>query len=345
MSSVPSVLRVAIVGLGMGRSHARAYREIPGVEVVAACDTDAERLAAFAREFEVRVTSADYREVVTREDVDVVSICTPDHLHYDHCRLALEHGKHVMCEKPMVTELEHARDLVRLVRATGRKLAVGNVNRFVPQFRVIKQFVDEGRLGQLFYVEGDYVHDMRRVYRRTPWRVDPLHPQNAWLGGAVHPMDLVRWVAGDVEEVMLYANKCASAPEFPLPDNYIGILRFKNGCLGKVWETSGIRRWPEHVVNFNAYGSEGTVMSNTLEMQAKAWLNMGIVGQSDATIIPFVATIGHPVRDELQHFVDCIREDRTPIVDVVEGARTVATLVAGLRSQESGRPEKVESVE
>jgi predicted dehydrogenase len=339
------MLRAAIIGLGMGRSHARAYREIAGVEVVAACDVDAGRLHAFASELAIEVVSADYREIVTRDDVDLVSVCSPDHLHFEHCRLALEHGKHVLCEKPMVTTLDDARELVRLVGRTGRKLAVGNVSRFVPQFRLIKQFVEEGRIGELFFVESDYVHDMRRVYRKTPWRIDAVHPQNAWLGGGVHPMDLVRWVAGDVAEITLYQNKCASAPEFPLPDNYISILKFANGCLGKVWETSGIRRWPEHVVNFNAYGSEGTVQTNTLEMQAKAWLNLGIAGQSDALTIPFVATIGHPVRDELQHFVDCIREDRTPLVDVVEGAKTVATLVAGLRSAESGRPEKVPAVD
>ena len=338
------MLRAAIVGLGMGRSHARAYREIPGVEVVAACDTNPGLLAEFAREFDVPNVSLDYREIVTRDDVDLVSVCTPDHLHFEHARLALERGKHVMCEKPMVTTLEDARELVRVVRATGRKLAVGNVSRFVPQFRLVRQFAEEGRLGTLFQVEADYVHDMRRVYRQTPWRIDPDHPQNAWLGGGVHPMDLVRWVAGDVAEITLYANKCASAPEFPLPDNYIAILKFENGCLGKVWETSGIRRWPEHVVNFNAYGSEGTVLTNTLEMQARAWLNLGIAGQSDAMTIPFVATIGHPVRDELQHFVDCVREDRPPLVDVVDGAKTVATLIAGLRSAESGRPERVPTV-
>src|SRR5215831_3949808 len=145
----------------------------------------------------------------------------------------------------MVTALDDARELVRLVRRTGRKLAVGNVSRFVPQFRLIKQFVEEGRLGELFFVESDYVHDMRRVYRRTPWRIDAVHPQYAWPGGGVHPMDLVRWVAGDVAEITLYQNKCASAPEFPLPDNCISILKFANGCHGKVWETSGIRRWPE----------------------------------------------------------------------------------------------------
>jgi len=157
-------------------------------------------------------------------------------------------------------------------------------------------------------------------------------------------VDLARWVAGDAEEVMVYANKCTSLPEFPLLDDYIGIFKFKNGCVGKVWVTAGIRRIPEHVVNFNAYGSEGSIETNTLQMQARVWFHWQVPGQSDAMVVPFQRTVGHPVLEELKHFVECIRTGKTPLVDVTEGAKTVATLEAGLRSVESGKPEKVAAV-
>lgn len=336
-------LGVAVLGFGVGRSHMRAYDQIPGVRLVVLCDVNEERLAQARQEFDGIATTSDVEEAVSRDDVHVVSVCTPDHLHYEHCLAALAHGKHILCEKPMTTSEPHAWDLVRRVKEADVRFAVGNVNRFVPQFAAINQFVEEGRLGELFFVESDYIHDMRNVYQRTPWRKDPVHPQNAWYGGGVHPMDLVRWVAGDVAEITLYANKCASAPEFPLPDTYISILKFANGCLGKVWETSAIRRVPAHVVNFNAYGSEGTMLANTLEMEAKLWLNWGVEGLADAQTLPFRRTIGHPVLDELTHLVDCIRNGATPLVDALEGAKTVATLAAGLRSLESGKPESVNS--
>ena len=73
------------------------------------------------------------------------------------------------------------------VQAADVRFAVGNVNRFVPQFAALHQFAQEGRLGDLFFVESDYIHDMRRVYRRTPWRIGPVNPQNAWFGGGVPP--------------------------------------------------------------------------------------------------------------------------------------------------------------
>ena len=226
-------LGVAVIGFGVGRSHLRAYREIPGVRLVILCDTDEERLAQARQEFEGIATTRDVEEAVSRDDVHVVSVCTPDHLHYEHCLAAIAHGKHILCEKPMTTSEAHAWDLVQRVQAADVRFAVGNVNRFVPQFAALHQFAQEGRLGDLFFVESDYIHDMRRVYRRTPWRVGPVNPQNAWFGGGVHPMDLVRWVAGDVAEITLYANKCASAPEFPLPDTYISILKFAKRLPGQ----------------------------------------------------------------------------------------------------------------
>jgi len=337
---MPARLAAGVIGLGMGSSHIRAYKEI-GVDVRGICDIDAERLKRAGVEFGVPFATMSYVELVERRDIDVVSVCTPDHLHAEHCLAALENGKHVMCEKPMTTTLEDALAVVNCVRQKGLKLMVGNVNRFVPQFKLVKRLCEEGELGELFFVEGDYIHDMRRVYKATPWRIDPDRPQNAWLGGAVHPMDLVRWVAGDVEEIMLYSNKVKSAPEFPLHDNYVSILRFKGGCLGKVWETSGIRRVPEHVVNLNAYGSEGTVLANTLETEAKVYLNKGYEGQSGFTTIPFAETRGHPVAAELAYFADCILNDKEPMVNAVEGAKTIATLTAGLESAKLGRTVKV----
>ena len=92
------------------------------------------------------------------------------------------------------------------------------MNRFVPQIRAVHEMVAKGRLGELFMVEGSYIHDMRNVYVRTPWRIDPERPQNPWIAGASHAMDLVRWLGGDVEEIMMYENRVkGTAAALPLP--------------------------------------------------------------------------------------------------------------------------------
>ena len=123
-----------------------------------------------ARQFNIPYWSTDYRDVVGRDDVDVVCVYSPDALHAESCIAALQNGKHVICTKPMVTRLEDARTLVDLVRETGAKFLVGQTMRFDRQFLDAKRRFEEGELGSLIALESFYLHDMRPIYEFTPWR-------------------------------------------------------------------------------------------------------------------------------------------------------------------------------
>lgn len=329
---------VGVVGLGMGWAHAKAYHEL-GCRVAMVCDPNEERARACARDVGGAAVTTDYRELLARPEISLVTVATPDHLHFTHAAAALRAGKHVMLEKPMVTRLADARALVRLVRKTRRLLAVGNVNRYVPQFAHVRKLADSGKLGRLFHVESDYIHDMRGMYAWTPWRRDRRAPQDFWIGGAVHPVDLIRWVGGEIREVFMYATR-GSVPEFPLDSDFIAAIRFTSGATGKIWATAGIRRRPEHTVRLCAYGDRGSVETDH-GPTARVYLHGESAGQADWATVPFAATHGHPVRDELKDFLACVRTGRRPLVDVVEGARTIAVLDAALRSARSGRPVRV----
>jgi predicted dehydrogenase len=338
---VPEPVRaVGVVGLGMGRAHARAWREL-GVRVAWVCDTRRAVADACAREVGARA-AYDIAEVLADHAVRAVSIATPDHLHADHARAALAAGKHVMLEKPMVTTLADARMLVRLSRMTGLTLAVGNVNRFVPQFAHVRHLAASGHLGRLFHVEADYIHDMRDVYRRTPWRRDRKYPQNFWIGGGVHPMDLLRWVGGEIRDIHVRATRM-TLRGFPLDSDFIATVGFASGATGKLWVTAGIRRRPEHVVRLNAYGTKGSVETD-FDPVARRYLHREGGRAKDWSRIRFRPTTGHPVREELRHFLACIRTGDRPMVDAEDGARTVAALSAGLRSARLGLPVAVPPV-
>lgn len=331
---------VGVVGLGMGWAHARAYRAL-GIRVAWVCDARKERAVACAREVGARPTT-DLREVLGDLAVRAVSIATPDHLHADHAREVLAAGRHVMLEKPMVTTLHDARMLVRLTRMTGLTLAVGNVNRFVPQFAHVARLAATGRLGRLFHVEADYIHDMRGVYRATPWRRDARNPQNFWIGGGVHPVDLIRWVGGEIRDIHVRAGR-GTVPEFPLDSDFIATVGFESGATGKLWVTAGIRRRPEHVVRLNAYGARGSVETDFSNV-ARQYLHRPGRAGTDWTKLRFPVTHGHPVRDELRHFLGCIARGHRPLVDAEDGARTMAVLSAGLRSARLGLPVSVPAI-
>ncbi len=338
-----SVLRAAVIGLGVGAQHVQAYRAIPDVELSLLCDVDETRLKAVADKYEVAGRTTRWQDVAADESVDMVSVCTPDHLHFTQAAALVQADKHVFCEKPMTTSLDEARTLIELVYEHGVILAVGNVCRFMPQFALAADYARQGKLGDLFFVEADYIHDMREVFARTPWRIDPERPQNAIFGGGVHPIDLLRWAAGEAVEVYACGNH-KTVPEYRSMDNILIAIKFASGCIGKVWITFGVQQRPHNLIPFNLYGSQGTIHTNSQQAEVKLYIEGMAPGQSGWATIPLTPRESKPIQAELEQFVDCIRHDRRPLVDVVQGARTVALMAAAQASLESGQPVPVPEV-
>ncbi len=194
-------LRAAVVGLGIGRHHVEAYEGHPRVDLVALCDGDAGRLATFQERLPGVAGYATLDEMLTRASPDVVSICTPDWLHADMGVAALRAGAHVICTKPLTTSVEDAHRMIAAADEAGRCLIGAHERRFHPPYRVVKDILDRGRLGRLFYVEVNYYSHKKRQFDRTPWYKSAEHPRSAILGTGAHAVDLMRWFAGDVEEV------------------------------------------------------------------------------------------------------------------------------------------------
>lgn len=330
-------LKAAVIGLGVGVQHAQAYQEIPDVELALLCDVDRARLEAVAERLGVAGRTTDWRDVAADDEIDVVSICTPDRLHYEQAAALVRAEKHVLVEKPMCLSVEQARELVELVYEHGVSFAVGNVCRFYPQFALALDHAHKGKLGELFFVEADYVHDMREIFARTPWRVDPDHPQNAIFGGGVHPIDLLLEAAGPVAQVYAHGNH-KTLPEYHAPDNILISLHFANGCVGKVWVTFGVRQRPHNQINFNLYGTKGSLRADSCHAEIKLYLEEMGPDQADWATVPVEPLTEKPIRAEVKRLIECIRYNRPPAVSVWSGARTVAVMEAAQRSLESGGP-------
>lgn len=340
-------VRVAVVGLGLAgyELHLKGYHAVPEAEVVALCSRDAGKLARAAREFGVPKTYSSYEKLLDDEGVDAVSICVIDSLHFEYAKMALEHGKHVLCEKPVTTTVEDARRLIELARSASVKFGVGQVYRFVPQFERMRALLRQGTIGTLFHVDCDYRQDMRRHYEETPWRRDDKS-WNSWIAGGVHVVDLVRWVAGEVEEVMMYGNKGEEDPQIgPLTDNHVCIMKLRGGATCKIWEVRSIKQSPEFTIDLALYGGRGTASGNLLRNEVAVY-RAGAGGAKDEAIdmeVEKSALI--PVRRELRDFVSSILTDGEPRCGLVDGAATLSTVAAAERSLRSGLPEKVEPVQ
>lgn len=329
-------LGAGVIGLRMGATHAAAYADIEGVELRAVCDTSEETARRIAADHDCEAFT-DYRDLLARDDIDVVSVATPDQLHAEHCIAALQAGKHVLCEKPLALTMEDVRTIVAAADASDRKFMVGQVCRYTPGFTLAKKLIDDGAIGELFFVESEYAHAYDNIPGAGGWR---KHPQrHPLIGGGCHAVDLLRWIAGDVEEAFAYSNHRVLT-DWPVDDCTIASFKFENGVLGKVLCSIGCRR--PYTMRSVFYGDRGTIISDNTSPSIQIFTNRYQELGGFATLPVNLAS--HNVRAEINELLDIIRNDRPVKMDVREGAKTVATCIAAVQSAATGRPVKLEAV-
>ncbi|MFN8488711.1 MAG: Gfo/Idh/MocA family oxidoreductase [Caldilineaceae bacterium] len=325
---------VGVIGLGMGKNMLAINQDRDSrLEVRAICDTSETLLAQIQREHQVSFATTDYQALLARPDIAVVGIYSPDHLHIEHIEAAAAAGKHIICTKPMVVSHAEAQRTVALVRKHHIKFLVGQTCRFVPEFMAAKKLYDDGDLGRPLFAEAHYVHDMRPVLDRTPWRYE--HPQDFLYGGACHPIDLLRWFFGDVEEVFVYAAHSQFDARYPKHDNFLINLRFHSGVIARVLAVFGLVEPPLPMLGLGIYGDKGSVVNDQVVLDKLA-------GQP-VLKLNFKREQGHgrEVWRYMRHFEECLLENKRPLIDESEGAQVIATAAACWESINTGLPAKV----
>ena len=343
MSNAP--IRLGIIGMGPANmaSTMTMLNEEPDLRytITAACARRPDLLEQAAQKFNIPFHSTDYRHITRRDDVDVVCVYSPDALHAESCIDALRNGKHVVCTKPMVTELEDAKTLVQLVRDTGLKFLVGQTMRFDRQFLDAKHRFDSGQLGSLIAVESFYLHDMRPVYDFTPWR---LHmPQDFMFGGCVHSIDIIRAFGGDIARVHAVANKGGLTPGYPIQDNFFINAEFTSGVIGRVSGLYGIVHPPLPMMQYGVYGTEGSLQGEYTDNEPGEIRVVLDSNTEEVHTTPFdaetdLSAYGHgaTVIRYMRHFQDCLDNDKEPSPGVLDGAKSVAAGVAAWESIRTG---------
>lgn len=339
--------------IGMGRANMASTLTLMEKEpdlryrMRAICARRADELERTARLYGMPFWTTDYRELVRRDDVDVVAVFSPDHLHAEHCIAALERGKHVVCTKPMVTRLEDAHKLVALVREKSVKFLVGQTMRFDRQFLTAKRMYDDGDLGDLIALESYYVHDLRPVFDMTPWRLTA--PQDFMFGGCVHSIDVLRAFGGDIRSVHALATKGNLTEDYPLADNFFLNLTFTSGAIGRVSGLYGIVHPPTPMMQFGIYGTWGSLQAEFTDnapgeirvvldkLPAHQPLIMRFEPERDLSAYGHGATVIRYMR----HFQDCLDHDLEPSPSVLDGAKSVAVGVAAWESIRTGKAVEV----
>jgi predicted dehydrogenase len=345
---------VGLIGAGiMGTyGHYPGYAEIPSkAKVVAVCDKDEGALGRLA-EKSGAAPYTDYNELLKDPAVDAVDICLPHFLHGRVALAAIEAGKHVIVEKPFTLTLEEADRVISAARRKGVKLMVAENMRFVKAYEVAKQLVDAGEIGEICYARG---------YTGGP--SGPMTDPNDWRGkisesgggtmmdDGIHFFYLFPWLVGEVTSVFAATTQFVKAPR-DTEDNAVGTLRFANGAMG-IFSFSCVvgSPWTEQM---ELYGREGSIHVDFLSYQpikvftlkgkprgeggGEPWSRYGDVSWQEPMVDHSTQDwVTDAMKREVQHFTDCIIEDKQPLVSGEDGRRSIALVLKAYESAKVGK--------
>ncbi len=301
----------------------------------------------------------NYAEALKHEGVDIVSICTPQHLHCQNVLAAAAAGKHLVIEKPIGNSTDELRRMRDAVRKAGVKTIVSFVLRWNPLFRTIKALVADGAVGKVYFVEADYEHDVASWWTGYEDVRKSSTGISALLVGGCHAIDAIRWFAsqGQFEaakavEVFAYSGgwRKGSSREFnymtnefqdALPLEYDGLevalVKFDNGALGKV--SVNFDCVMPYAFPIEIFGDKGTVRDN------RVWSHK-FPGQKDwvkiPTILPDSADVSHhPFQAQMDHFVECLLSNRESHCNLEDAILTHEIAFAAQECYRTGRPVKL----
>ena len=337
-------LRVGVVGLGgNGRAFVKGYELSHRAELVALCDFNPERIEAAKAQAELDHPVGEYTnldEMLEKERLDVLSVHTPDPLHAEPFCKGLQAGCHTLVEKPMGNTIEDLQAMTDAARNSECKTMVGQILRFNPFYSEVHRLCAEGELGEIFYLEADYIHHL--MNQADPARINPhigninwyLEHEKVIVGGAVHQFDLLRWYCdSNAVEVMGYGNSIAF-PQMKHPDCMTAVFKMASGATAKVTGAYGIVGPRPDFCNLEVYGTKGSVRGGKV---------IRGTGHDDVTIedISTKSISGHPFEPEIEHFLECIIEDKPTLVDAFSGANSAAGTIMAAEAIESGQIQKV----
>ncbi len=343
------MIRFGVIGTGaISAAHIDSINKLEDASLTAVWSRTPEKAKQVAeREGCVAVSSIE--ELVKRDDVDAVTICTPSGAHMEPALLAIEAGKHVIIEKPLEVTDERCQRIIDAADRAGVKLGVIFQSRFSPANVALHEAIQAGRFGRL--VMGDaYVKWYRpqSYYDSGAWRGTwELDGGGALMNQAIHTVDVLLWLMGPVESVFAYAD-CLAHERIEVEDTVAAVLKFESGAMGVIEAATSVQPgYPKRVEVHGSKGGAVIVDDSVVEWheaddpeRGKAMLEtFGAKSVSGTASDPMAMSFDNH-RRQIGDFVKAIKEDGTPAIDGREGARSVAVVRAIYKSAQEGRPVK-----
>lgn len=342
-------VRIGVIGTGgiANGAHLPGYSLVPDeCEVFAICDIDPVALEKTAAKYpNIPHKLADYKELLAMPEIDAISVCTPNYVHHPVTIDALNAGKHVLCEKPIGMNAIEGAEMVETARKNGKFLQIGYNSRFQPSNQVLKRFLDAGELGEIYYGRAQCL----RVRGIPGWGV--FIDKSKQGGGplidiGVHVLDLLLWFMGHPKPIAASGvtyQKFGKRSDvvgfmgqwdyknFTVEDMASALIRFDNGA-SVVLEASFVANIKEDVHNVTILGTEGGAEAYPLN----------ITQERHRTVFTYAPKIpgGNNINThhaEMKAFVECVRDNKEPLVTGEHGLMVAKIMDAIYKSSEENR--------
>ena len=336
-----STYRIGIIGCGRIASTmedesdvhpisiAGAFDALPNTHIVAACNRGAEKLHAFGKRWGVDRLYHDYREMISREELDIVCVATHPPLHPEMVVAAASAGaKGIFCEKPMALSLGECDAMLDACEKAGTKLLVNCSRRWSGEYQAVKDLLNSGELGPLLHV----VAYCEGCKPSPDWVADTEGPL---LHDGVHTFDILRFFAGEVVSVLGTARR-RIRHEFRVEDTSYALLEFENGTDGVVIsdELTEYERWDvelqceKGIIRFGVGG--GLWVSKPIAFEEGSWFNL------EPDVLPQPTWKETSTLRAAQDLIDCIESDREPRCNGHDGRAAVEIIMAIYESERRG---------
>ena len=333
-------VRVGVVGLGYwGPNLARNFDRLPGAELAYCCDLDEANLAKARSLYPDAVVTDDYARLLGDESLDAVVVATSVPTHYALGKMALEAGKHTFIEKPIALKATDAADLLATAESRGLKLMVGHLLEYHPAVAKMKELIDSGELGKVYYA---YANRLNLGKVRTD--------ENALWSFGPHDISVLNYLTGDEPVEVSARGECYLQDD--VEDVVFGYIKYRSGIVGHLHVS-----WldPHKSRKITVVGEKKMVVFDDMESERKITVydkgatttRTKFETYGEFVTLHFgdihIPKIGNdePLRLETQHFVDCIVRDEQPRSDGRDALNVVKVLDAmEVSLREGGRPVK-----
>lgn len=331
-------VRIALVGLGgHGRTIRNAAGAAAGLEVVAVYDVAEAEAEAAAKQLGCTVAPS-YEALLARDDLDAVALVTPNHLHRQQAEAAFAAGLAVFVEKPIANTVADGIAIAEAAERHGLPLMVGHNMRFGRATQKARQFLEEGRLGEIVSVEIHFSADSTRHLPEDAWRLRPDQcPLLPVMQLGIHAIDLVHYLLGPIEEVQAYARAVTTRPA--VVDSVAASFRMEQGMLGTM-----VSNYCTQVrFAYEIAGTEGTLRCTPHRCWFRRTEDTDERGDGTAKGYDYTEHDRESYRLQMEAFARAVRQEEQPEVDGWAGLQALAVVEALERSVEARTPQRVAS--